>query len=240
MIAALRPNLSTPSRPTDPNSWAARYVRSFLWLRALVGGLGIALPLAVILVDRFLYSEEPAPRGSISIYYYSGVRDLFVAVMSAMGVFFIAYKVSEKTLENTLSLAAGLAAIVIPLFPTGPPTAGFPQTSLQSLIGTHTVAIVHFSFSAAFLLALTGISIMFGLRERDRAPRPEQKLSPAFWGRYHFACAGAMLLALIWIVATKIANWPPEATLAGEWTTAWAFGASWLGKGLELKALPTG
>src|SRR3954452_21225836 len=118
--AAFTPVLTTPARPTDPDSWEGRYVRAFLWLRSLVGVLGIALPLIVILIDRFAYSERPFPRGSISVYYYSGVRDLFVAIMASTGVFFIAYKLTEKTLENTLSIVAGVSAILIPLFPTKP------------------------------------------------------------------------------------------------------------------------
>ena len=37
----------------------------------------------------------------------------------------------------------------------------------------------------AFLLSLTGISFMFGWRERDRRPRKGQKVSPKAWGIYH-------------------------------------------------------
>jgi hypothetical protein len=237
MIAALRPDLSTPLRPADPSSWDALYIRSFLWLRTLVGALGIALPVVVILVDKFVFEEGPLPRGSVSVYYYSGVRDLFVAILSATGVFFIAYKVSEKTLENTLSLVAGCMAVLIPLFPTLRPATDIPLTPLQKLLGDHPVWVVHFVASAAFLLSLMGISFMFGWRERGRVRREGQQFSPRFWSRYHFICAGAMLLALIWIVATLLAHWPPKALLAGEWLTAWAFGASWLMKGLELDTL---
>jgi hypothetical protein len=237
MIAALRPDLSTPARPADPNSWDALYIRAFLWLRTLVGALGIALPVVVILVDKFVFEESPFPRGSVSVYYYSGVRDLFVAILSATGVFFIAYKVSEKTLENTLSLAAGALALLIPLFPTLRPSKDIPLTPLQKLLGDHTVWVVHFVASAGFLLSLMGISFMFGWRERGRERRQGQRFSPTFWSRYHFICAAAMALALIWIIATLSAHWPPDALLAGEWVTAWAFGASWLMKGLELDTL---
>jgi hypothetical protein len=40
MIAALKPNLDTPPRPTDPDSWEGRYIHAFLWLRTLVGVFG--------------------------------------------------------------------------------------------------------------------------------------------------------------------------------------------------------
>jgi hypothetical protein len=87
--------------------------------------------------------------------------------------------------------------------------------------------------SLAFLLSLTGISFMFGWRERDRTPRNGQRVSPKAWGIYHFACTGTMVLALFWIAVTLSVGWPPKALLAGEWATAWAFGASWLAKGTE-------
>ena len=235
MIAALKPELSTPPRPADPNSWEGRYIRAFLWLRTLVGVFGIALPLAVILIDKFAFEQGPFPRGSVSVYYYSGVRDLFVAIMAATGVFFIAYKITETSLENTLSIVAGISAILIPLFPTKPPSADIPPTALQKVLSVNEVFGVHFVFSLAFLLSLTGISFMFGWRERDRRPRKGQKVSPKAWGIYHFACAGIMVLALLWIAVTLSVGWPPKALLVGEWTTAWAFGASWLAKGTEIR-----
>lgn len=233
--AAFKPVLTTPPRPSDPDSWEGRYVRAFLWLRTLVGVLGIALPLVVILIDRFAYSEEPFPRGSISVYYYSGVRDFFVAIMASTGVFFIAYKLSEKNLENTLSFVAGISAVLIPLFPTKPQPPDLPPTPLQKLLSVNEVFGVHFVFSLAFLFSLTGISFMFGWRERDRKRRKGQKLSPRAWGIYHFTCAGIMVLALVWIAVTLSVGWPPKALLAGEWATAWAFGASWLAKGSEIR-----
>jgi hypothetical protein len=235
MIAALKPELSTPPRPADPNSWEGRYIRAFLWMRTLVGVFGIALPLTVILIDKFAFEEGPFPRGSVSVYYYSGVRDLFVAIMASTGVFFIAYKITEKSLENTLSIVAGVSAILIPLFPTKPPSADIPPTQLQKLLSVNEVFGVHFVVSLAFLLSLTGISFMFGWRERDRIRRAGQKVSPKAWGIYHFACAGIMVLALVWIAVTLSVGLPPKALLAGEWTTAWAFGASWLAKGTELR-----
>lgn len=237
MIAALRPVRSTPARPADPHSSDALYVRQFLWLRTLVGSLGIALPLVVILVDKFLYEEGPLPRGSVSVYYYSGARDLFVSIMAATGIFFIAYKVAETSLENTLSWLAGLGAITIPLFPTGRPSKKLPLTSLQRLVGEHWVFIVHFAASVLFLGCLFGISLMFGYRERRRTRHERQKFSPAFWGAFHYGCAALMFLAFVWIAITLPLHEPAKALLVGEWTTAWAFGASWLAKGFEIEAL---
>jgi hypothetical protein len=93
--------------------------------------------MTVILIDKFALSESPFPRGSVSVYYYSGVRDLFVAIMASTVVFFIAYKITETSLENTLSIVAGISAILIPLFSTKPPSADLLATPLQKLLSVN-------------------------------------------------------------------------------------------------------
>lgn len=236
MIAALTPKLTPSPRPRDPDSYEARYIRTFLWLRTLVGALGIALPVVVIVLATLAFGERSI-RPSLSAYYYSGARDVLVAILSAIGVFFIGYVLAETGLENTLSGIAGIAAVLIAIFPAMRPSTRIPLTPLQKLVGEHDVEIVHLVASAIFLVALMGISFLYGRRERDRPRREGQQRSPAFWGRFHLLCAAVMALAFVWIAVTRSIGGPPHAVLAGEWISAWAFGASWLMKGLELDVL---
>lgn len=236
MNASLTPRLTTSPRPTDAKSYEARYVRTVLWLRTIVGVLGIALPIVVIALATVAFSEDSV-RGSLSAYYYSGARDFFVAILSATGIFFIGYVFAERSLENTLSGFAGVAALLIPLFPTGRPSKDIVPTPMQKLLHEHTVQIIHFISTTTFLVALIGISFLYGWRERDRPQREGQKRTPIFWGLYHFICTALMAAAILWIVVTLSANWPPRALLVGEWVAAWAFGASWLMKGLEIDML---
>lgn len=233
--AALAPKLAIRPRPIEPDSYEARYLRTFLWLRTLVGALGIALPVVIVLLATLAFGERTI-RGSLSAYYYSGARDELVAILSAIGVFFVGYGLAEKSLENTLSVLAGAGAVVIAIFPTAPPSARVP-TPLQNAVGEHAVTIVHFAASDVFLVSLMGISFLYGWRERRRPRSAAQTCSPAFWGRFHFACAALMALALVWIVVTRTVHGPSHALLVGEWVSAWAFGASWLMKGLELDVL---
>lgn len=235
MHAALAPKLAIRPRPLEPDSYEARYLRTFLWLRALVGALGIALPVVLILLATLAFGDGSI-RGSLSAYYYSGARDELVAILSAIGVFFLGYGLAERSLENTLSVLAGAGAVVIAIFPTAPPAAQTP-TQLQHAVGEHEVTIVHFAASAIFLVSLMGISFLYGWRERRRPRGRGQTCSPAFWGRFHYTCATLMALALVWIVVTRAVHSPPHALLVGEWVSAWAFGASWLMKGLELDVL---
>lgn len=234
MIDMLEPDLASDPRPTDPGT--ARYVRSFLIMRVLVGALAVALPFLLVLGDGLVLGGDPFPRTSLSSYYYSGVREVFVGTLSATGVFLITYKVAERTLDNTLSTAAGLAVVVVALFPTGVPADVGELTPLQDRLGESVVETIHYVAAAAFILALAVISFFFGVREGARPPRGGAR-SPEFWRRYHWACAGAIGAALAFIGLTELVGGPPNSLLYGEAVAVWAFGASWLAKGLELDFL---
>lgn len=235
MSAFLSPVREVEPRP-DPATKpvTARYIRSYLWMRIGVGILGVLLPLVLVFVDQLAFHEDPFIRGSLSVYYFSGMRDEFVAIMCATGIFLLTYKVAERNLDNAASLLAGFCAIFIALFPTGRPAySATGLTRLQEWLGETTVKTVHIGASAGFLVALAAVSYFFGLREGQRPPREGTHFSPTFWRRFHWICTFAMVLALVWIVVTMIAGWPYRSLLIGEWVAAWAFGLSWLTKGAE-------
>lgn len=239
MTSFLSPLREVQLRPDpDAKKEEARYVRSYLWMRVGVGVLGVLLPVLLVFVDKIAFHGNPFFRGSLSAYYYSGMREEFVAILSATAIFLITYKVAERNLDNLASLVAGLCAGLIPIFPTGRPSHSvIPLTPLQDLLGETAVKTVHFTASAIFIVALAVLSFYFGKREGDRPRRQGTHFSPTFWRWFHWVCTFFMGLAIVWIVVTLAAGWPPRALLIGEWVSAWAFGASWLAKGAELDML---
>jgi hypothetical protein len=215
-----------------PDSGEGRYIRSFLFERLVIGALGLALPFALIFLDRWLFNGSPFPRDSESAYYYSGMREWFTVTVGTSAFFFIAYKITESTLENTLSIFGGVCALLIAIFPTGRTPAeiheGVPLTPLQKLLGEHAVEAVHVVASFGFILAIGGISILFGLNVK-RGSRHAN-----LWRNFHFACTGVIGLALVWSIVTGwIIGGPRWAILAGETACALAFGASWFAAGFE-------
>jgi hypothetical protein len=237
------PRLLAPVTDVDPRPdpetkpLQAAYVRSYLVMRAGIGLFCLMLPIATVFLDRALFNETPFFRGSISDYYYSGMRDAFVFLLSASGVFFITYKVAERNLDNLASLAAGVCACVIALFPTSRASSADQLTRLQAWLGEKPVSDVHDVASAGLVISLTVLSITFGIREGRRLRREKQRCPPAFWKWLHWACSGAMLFSLLWIVITGRIGSPPNSLLIGEWIACWAFGLSWLAKGAELDML---
>jgi Ni,Fe-hydrogenase I cytochrome b subunit len=189
----LRPVDAVHPPPATPSD--ARYIRSYLILRTVIGVLGIVLPFALVFVDYVWLGGDTVLRTSLSDYYYSGAREWFVGGLSAIGVFLLTYKVAEANLDNTLSLLGGLTVLVVALFPTSRPNDLVRLTPLQDHLGENLVAGIHFSSAAVFIASLAFISYFFGMREGAR-PRREGRRSPRFWQTFHWICAGTIAVAL--------------------------------------------
>ena len=88
---------------------------SYLTLRKIIGILGIALaPICIIggLVSTGII------QWSISAYYYTVMRNIFVGVLFIAGAFLLSYKGYDLA-DNIISGVAGLSAIGIALIPMG-------------------------------------------------------------------------------------------------------------------------
>ncbi len=92
-------------------------VMSYWELRKAVGLIGIALPLLLV-AGKYLF-EGPGIQDSISDYYYSVMRDVFVGSLWAIAVFLLSYRGHERQDDLTGDLAC-LFAIGVALFPTAP------------------------------------------------------------------------------------------------------------------------
>jgi multisubunit Na+/H+ antiporter MnhB subunit len=223
-----------PDHRPPPGSGAGRYIRSFLFERLVVGALGIVLPFSLVFIDWLVFHGHPVPRDSESAYYYSGMREWFTVTVGTCGFFFIAYRITESTLENTLSIVGGVAALLIAIFPTHRTKYerhhGVMKTPLQKLLGEHNVSNVHLVSAFVFIIAIGGISVLFGLAVKRGSPHSR------FWRLFHFACAAVIGLALIWALATYHGG-PRWSTLVAETACALAFGASWFAAGADFAYL---
>lgn len=228
-----RSNLDDPDR--------VRYLKSYLLLRIFIGAIGISLPILTYFGTALLPGGHfGTVRGSLSAYYYSGMREYFTCALAITGVFLVTYKAFQRGLENYITLVAGFAVVLVAFFPTDRPSgtdAGL--TPLQDAFGETAVATVHFVSAILFIASLAVISYFFGEREGKRAARPGHR-SPEFWKTLHRSCAGAIVVAGAFYVARKFGHLP-----CGSWIDAhdlWltevvavaAFATSWLFKGWEI------
>jgi len=221
-------------------------IRSYLLIRGVIGGTGLLLPM--ILMGGGWVFLESSPRGSLSAYYHSGMRDVFVGILAMCGMFLVTYRVFEThEKENWLTLVAGIAAFLIALFPTARPDASTPLTPLQVAISEAWCERIHYTSAVVFMVLLGCISYWFGQdsraqRDRERAiwrmaerePRPGDLTSQPY---PHFVCAGLIAASLAGVgIATVLDLFASYRILIGEWGALWGFGISWLYKGAEIKA----
>lgn len=219
------PEVAVKPRPDNE----PRYVRSYVFTRFAIGLLGVLLPLVLVGLEPVLFDGLPAPRGSLSAYYYSGLREVFVGGLWAIGVFLVVYKFLDFTWESLLSTLAGAAAVLVAVFPTERPGDGVTPTPFQVKLGEGTVTAIHYGSAIAFIGLLVPIVLFFARDEGRRGHRN--------WRAFHTITAAFILFGAALAAFAGITGGPDKGVLLGEWIAIWAFGASWLAKGAEWETL---
>jgi hypothetical protein len=191
-------------------------IHSYLALRKAVGWIGILLPF-VLMFGVFLIFHGKTPLFTISMYYYTGMRDVFVGALCAIGLFLFFYRGYDKW-DNITGNIAGFCAICIALF---------PATKLGPL---DLSGKIHFIAASIFFLALALFSLVLFTRKDTNPTSGKLKRN-----RIYVVCGLVMIVCLIgmFIFFGFFQESYPDSTFAF-WTETIAliaFGVSWLTKG---------
>lgn len=221
---------------------AVLFARSYLLIRTIVGLIGIVLPFVFILGEAFFLRAGVHVRGSISAYYHTSMRDIFVGGLCVIGFLLASYMAGQnKRTDYTLSLVAGVAVIGVALFPTSRPglAADAPRcgtmpapsgcTPVQQWLGETLAASVHFSFAAVFILCLAAICFYFANHEVNRPDGGSARAA-----RLQRSCGVVILAAVGWVGLGGILGatiWELTPLYLGEVVSVWAFALSWLVNG---------
>lgn len=209
-------------------------VRAYYRIRQMLGWLGLSLPLVLIVGGAL---SKGAVEPSISDYYHTLMRDAFVGVLTAIGLFLIAYPGHERAKgehvsDDVITTVAGICAFGVAYFPNEVRTnANLLGSITQQMLGYKLAAAAHYTCAIIFLSALASMC----LRKFARTARPVRR-------RIYLAC-GWTIVAMT--VAVIVASWfkimgPEgprhlvESTLLVLWFEAiaiWAFALAWLVKG---------
>ena len=197
-------------------------VRSYLTLRKAVGIIGCALPFVLALGK--MLTQSSGIQGSISCYYYTDMRDVFVGSLCAIGIFLMSTRGYDWR-DELFGILACVFAIGVAFFPTTPCTDPAPRF--------HLVGFLHLAFAAALFLTLAFFSI-FLFTETDPHKIPtRQKIQR---NRVYLAC-GWIIIGCIFVMAA-VELTPLKGYV--EWlspvfwlesTAIISFGVSWLTKG---------
>ena len=199
-------------------------VFSYLAHRKTIGILGIALPFVVSLGALLLFQTEL--QRSISSYYHTDMRSVFVGTLWALGIFLISYK-GHKPVDDMVGHLGGIAAVGMALFPT---TYDDPCAGSSAAIGT-----VHVVFAGLFFLTLIYFSLfLFTKTDPDKSPS-KRKLQRNLVYR---VCGYTMSLCIALIAIFFLLPDGVKSSLKAYKPVFWlealaivAFGISWFTKG---------
>ncbi len=192
-----------------------RVLVSYLTLRKIIGLLGVSLPILVA-VGCIIFGACTGILESISVYYGTAMRDVFVGILFTVAWFLFAYRGYERK-DDLAGDVACVCAIAVAIFPV---------TS-----GSGIVRIVHFVAAAGLLLTFAYFSIYL-FTKSGGSPTPEKLLR----NKVYRACGGVIVVSValipvakVFAEGTAIESLQPVFWL--ETFALWAFGLSWITKG---------
>ncbi len=204
----------------------SRCAASYRTLQTMIGWAGLLMPITVR--GGGLLFEGIRSTDSLSAYYYTGMRDIFVATTVLTGVLLACYR-TPHLIDNIVASVAGIAAIGLALFPMDPTYAAellarYPDLGTARHYASHGVLGYHLMFALTFAaLSFYLVYFRFGAHApADPAGRRRR--------RVYKACGAVMLLSYVAIavLAATVQGaslfWPETSAVA-------AFAVAWLVKG---------
>ena len=144
--------LRDPARAAQENA-PAPLIMSYLLMRLLIGVIAVLLPFILILANWAIGHGFAA---SMSGYYYTPMRNIFVGTLCAIGVFLVSYDGYDLP-DRIITDLAGLRTICIAFLPTTP---AHQPTARQQLIGD-----LHLTFACSAFVLLSVMAFRFAKRQ---------------------------------------------------------------------------
>ena len=227
---------------------------SYQSLRRTIGMLAFIFPL-VLLLGGIVLSDCSWTQNSISHYYHTVMRNGFVGILCAVGLFLFSYR-GYDIRDTVAGVAACIMVIGVAFFPTGIkeniPGCNLTPTFSYSIFGT-----IHLICAILFFLLLSYFSLVLFTKSEHTIenrknwvtflfysdifnPSVTRKLSKAKRNknRVFLICGIAMLVCLLLIAIYMLFLENKYPQIDGidpvfwlETLALWAFGVSWMTKG---------
>lgn len=196
-------------------------------LRYYIGLLALALP-SVLIFGSILFGDCESVQGSISAYYHTTMRDLFVGILAAIAFSMLAYEGYSKVDARAADLA-GLMALGVAYFPTSVSTAF--TVCLPSQIVSD-VSWLHYLSAATLFLILAFFCLVLFTMTSDPENMTDQKRQRNVLynvcGYGILVCMAVIVWSLSWDEATVLKYKP---VFMMEAFALLLFSVSWLVKG---------
>jgi hypothetical protein len=218
--------------PNTDNQDNQSLVISYLTLRKAIGFLGLLLPV-ILVTGAWISNGRLSIEPSISDYYYTIMRNGFVGVLSAVGLFLYAYRGYGLT-DRVAGLMGCVCALGVAFFPTSPDPVpdGYSEVT----------GILHFVFAGMFFATLIFFSLFLFTRTKNKHTMTERKKTRNtvyhICGYIMIACIVGIAVYFLWLENAYPAMANADVVFYFESLALVAFGVSWLVKGeLILKDL---
>lgn len=206
---------------------------SYNHLRKIIGILGISFPF-VMIIGTVCITGCNEIQSSISIYYHTAMRNIFVGFLCAIAIFLYTYKGYEQV-DNIVATLAGLFALGLAFIPTSaeePLTSCIPNRFDHPVIGA-----IHYVCAGGFLLSLAFFSLyLFRKKDKHKATTAEKDSR----NRLYFVMGVIMLVCMALIVVYLLTGPPALKKFRPvfwlETVALTCFGISWFIKGRTLLA----
>lgn len=200
---------------------------SFKSLRRLIGVLGMLLPAICFLGGFLIMGLGLGP--SISSYYYTNVRDVFVGILACVGLFMLTYT-GYELIDNIVAKLTGLCALGIAIFPCFNAASG--RVGFFNLGRAASNAVHTLSAGLFFLLLAINSIFLFTLTDGTGNVTRNKKIRNAI-----YVGCGVIILACLGVIALLHLFFTQDQLDATVWifilesVLLEAFGVSWLVKG---------
>ena len=218
---------------------AKEQLRAYYRIRQALGILGFILPLILVVGGVMMIGGvEP----SISDYYHTVMRDVFVGVMCAIGLFLICYtgyaKAPDEWLsDDAITTVSGIAAFGVGMFPNEGPDPDTVKTILQQILGHKGAVTGHYVSATGFFVGLAYMCIARFTKTGDRRRAMIYRVSGWLIVVLAVLAIGASVAKNSqwgWLTQFVIDN---DVVLWLEALAVWAFAFAWLTKGHAERSL---
>jgi len=206
-------------------------VVSFIGIRRAIGLSGFLLPILLGPVGWLVFGIEF--QDNMSSYYHTGMRDVFVGTLCAIGIFLYCYRGYDR-IENWTANVGCISALGVALFPLDANSDPLYQRSLTGYL--HTIS------GGAFFLTLA----LYSLFHFPSAKDSQHEAAPHEMERnLIYRTSGIVILLSMMAMGVYLfllsASWKQllndyNFLFWMEWIAVWAFAAAWLTKGRTIVA----
>lgn len=222
-----------------PQNTITPEVISFKTMRLLVGILAISFPF-ILLFGSLLFGGCKEIQSSISAYYHTKMRDIFVGILCAVSLFLFSYKGYDQE-DFLTSKFASFYALGIALFPTMI-KENIPTCIQQPIASNNIISNFHYYFAASFFITIACISICIFTKTHPKERNIELKKEKLNRNKVYITCGILILvfIGLIFLYDKLIKRYFPLPFSPIYWLETFAlvsFGISWLVKGGGVKVL---